>query len=241
MKKILLTLTLFILLITAAAVSADIDYSDQIDLIAANASLWKQDVDFGRWGFTLTDLDHNGRLEIIAASVQGTGFYTYLNVFEVNEDHSALTELQGPSFLRTDSSPDVMVSSVPLYHDKENDRYYYIFDDMIRNGMAEYYENKRAVSITDGKWEETFLASKSTLYADADHFTVTCTDGSGNTISEIQYDQIAQTVYGAFEPGKAEFNWQMTDNEEFAALTPDKLRTTLRGTGLPRSGGPVLR
>lgn len=227
MKKGIYTLMLFILLITAAAVSAAPEVSDQLDLIAANADMWKQDIDFGQWGFTVTDLDHNGRLEIISASVQGTGFYTYITACEVNEQGDGFTELQGPSDERTDSAPDIMISTALVYYDKDADRYYYIFDDYIRNGMAENYQNKRSVSITDGKWEETILAYKTTIFTDDEHYTMTCPDASGATITEDQYDNIARTVYGNLELSEAEFDWQMTDKEEFSGLSAQQIREKL--------------
>ena len=67
-----------------AAVSEEI--SAQLSLIAANASVWVQDASYGTvYQYTVTDLDQNGRLEVIAASLQGTGLYTYSCFFEVNE------------------------------------------------------------------------------------------------------------------------------------------------------------
>ena len=229
MKKFRLFLIVFILMISAAAVQAQMSFDEQIALIAANADQWKQDVEYFPWGYVVTDLDHNGRLEIISSSVQGTGFYSYNLAFEVNEAGNALTDLLASLSERTDSAPDIMVSKVPFYFDKEANRYYYIFDDMIRNGMAEYYENKRAISIIDSKWEEIPLANKSTIYTDADHSVTTCSDTNGNNISEAQYDAIAQTVYGNLEAGELCLNWIMTDNEDFAKTTPaqltDKLKT----------------
>ena len=234
MKKVFVFAVLFVLMIAAAAVCAAPEISDQINLIAANANLWKQNIDFGLWGFAVTDLDHNGRLEILAASVQGTGFYTYINAYEVNEKGDGFNELQGPSILRTDSAPDIMVSNVPCYFDKDAGRYYYIFDDYIRNGIAENYQNRCAVSIADGKWEETTLASKATIYTDADHYTMTCTDASGNTITEEEYDEIAQTVYGKLKAGEICLNWQMTEKGDFEALSSaqliEKLNTAADGT-----------
>ncbi len=227
MKKIIFSLMLLILSAASIAASAMPEVSDQLDLIAADADMWKQDVDFGLWGFTVTDLDHNGLLEIISASVQGTGFYTYIKAFEVNETGDGFTELQGPSIERTDSAPDIMVSSVPVYYDKDADRYYYIFDDYIRNGMAENYQNKCAVSIVSGKWEEDTLARKATVYTDADHYVMTCTDSTGNTITEEQYDNIAQTVYAGLEQDEAKFDWQMTETDEFSALTTQQIREKL--------------
>ena len=99
---------------------------------------------------------------------------------------------------------------------------------MIRNGMAEYYENKRAVSIVDGLWEEIMLATKDTVYTDADHAEITCTDSNGNGISEAQYAEIAEHVYGNLETGKICFNWIMTENAEFAALQSSELINNLK-------------
>ena len=226
MKKSFIFALLCILLFTAA-VSAAPQVSEQIDLIAANAELWKQDVEFGLWGFTVTDLDHNGRLEIISASVQGTGFYTYIKAFEVNEEGSALNDIYSGNNNKGNSAPDIMVSTVPFYFDKESGIYHYIFDDYIRNGMAENYQNKRAVSLTDGKWEETPLASMTTIYTDAEHYTITCTDADGAPISEAEYDSIADKVFGNLEQNEAEFDWQMTDNDEFSVLTTQQIKDKL--------------
>lgn len=227
MKKTFIFAVLFILMLSAAAGYAAPDLEQQFALIAGNADLWKQDVDFGMWGYAVTDLDHNGRLEIIAASVQGTGFYTYMNVFEVDEEGTGLIDIYGPFQVQGKSAPDIMVSAVPTYFDKESGRYYYIFEDYIRNGMAENYQNKRAVSIADGKWEEALLAEKATIYTDAEHYTITCTNSAGNPISEAQYDGIVETVYGNLEQSETCINWQMTDNEAFAALTPAQLIESL--------------
>lgn len=231
MKKTALFFVLFVLFFTAIVASAQTDYSEQISLIAANTYLWKQDYEYVLWGYIVTDLDRNGRLEIISASVQGTGFYTYILAFEVSEDRDSLKELDGLGPERTDSLPDIMVLSVPVYFDKETGLYYYIFSDMIRNGMWEYYENKRAVSISNGAWEEIPLVSKSTIYTDPDHFTMTCKDAEGNLIDEAQYDEAEQRIFGDLEVSTACFNWYMTNNEDFAGLTADRLIESLKEAG----------
>ena len=228
MKKILTFVLLMVFAITAAAVHADMDYSAQIDLIAANSDLWKQDVEYFQWGYTVTDLDHNDRLEIISCSVQGTGFYSYIKAYEVNEAGTGLTDIMEKMGIRTDSAPDIMVSRIPVYFDKEANRYYYIFDDMIRNGMAEYYENKRAVSLSDSVWEETMLANKTTIYTDPEHSTVTCQDADGNTISQAQLETIAETVYAHREAGEVWFKWFSTTVEDFAAVTAPQLIENLK-------------
>ena len=228
MRKIIVLSLVFMFLCMFGSASAAPGYSEQIDLIASNADLWKQDYEFGQWGYIVTDLDQNGRMEIISCSVQGTGFYSYIKAYEVNEEGTGLDDLMKAYADRTDSSPDIMTSRIPVFYDRNTDRYYYIFDDMIRNGMAEYYENKRAVCIADGEWQETPLAFRSTVYTDADHSTVTCTDSAGNTISETQFDEIAGIVFSGLELSETCLNWQMTDVRGFAALTKGQLTDDLK-------------
>ena len=228
MKKITALFILVLIFAVNAEILAAPEIETQIALIASEKNLWQQEIDFGTWGYAVTDLDHNGRLEVISCSVQGTGFYSYIKAYEVNESGTGLTDLMGDLGMRTDSSPDILVNEVPVYYDKDADRYYYIFDDYIRNGMAEYYENKRAVSILDGKWTEKLLASKSAVYTDEDHYTVSCQDQSGSPISEEQYNSIEQTIYGRLERTGMCFNWIMTEKESFEALSPDQLAGSLR-------------
>ena len=51
--------------------------ASQISLIYSNfAETFKQVGDGEVWSYTVTDLDHNGRLELVAASIQGSGRFT---------------------------------------------------------------------------------------------------------------------------------------------------------------------
>jgi len=228
MKKNVAAAVILLVLLTALTVFAAPGTDEQISLIAANADLWKQDNEYESWGYIVTDLDQNGRLEIISCSVQGSGFYSYVKAFEVREDGSGLTEIRGLGADRTDSLPDIWTGSVPFYFDRETGVYYYIFNDMIRNGMAEYYENKRAVSITDGTWQEIQLASKVTLYSDPEHFTITRTGSQGEAISEAQYESIAETVFKGLGAGEIRFNWITTDTREFGQLSLQQLTDSLK-------------
>ena len=106
MRKFMFFFVLMMFICLSGAASALPGYNDQINLIADNADNWKQDVPSGVWGYSVTDLDQNGRLEIIAASVQGTGFYTYLDIYEVNEEGTGLTKIVDSDDYDTDSAPD---------------------------------------------------------------------------------------------------------------------------------------
>ena len=66
----------------SAPVSRDsntINYGSQLQLIADNTAVWMGDTELiaEPFFYAVTDLDQNGRLEIIQSSCQGTGLYTY--------------------------------------------------------------------------------------------------------------------------------------------------------------------
>lgn len=232
MKKFVFGVTLLVFCLTAAVCFAAPGYDDQLGVIAANSGLWKQTDEFGSWGFTVTDLDQNGRLEIISASTQGTGMYTLIKIFEVSDEGNTLTEItqDRPEY---ESSPDIMYQQVQRFYDPESGHYYYIFNDFIRNGFAENYQKKLAVSLEDGVWKETPLAVKSTIYTDAEHFTVTAKDADGNDITEEQFEQAEKTTFSQCESDAVCLEWIMTDTESFAALGTDELLSMLQTAGNP--------
>ena len=225
MKKTILWILLCVL-ISVSAVCAETDSSDQIALIAQHADEWKQDVNFGLWCYAVTDLDQNGRLEVIAASVQGTGLFTYINIYEVSEDGTELIKVQQDRPEGT-SAPDIIVPTVPVYYDKDVNRRYYIFEDYIRNGYAESYYAMSAVYLENDIWEEHCMASGSVIYTDEEHFTAVYNDVEGPEITEEQYRNIAEKYYGSLESADAEILWQSVDNESFAALTPEAFLNSL--------------
>ena len=63
--------------------------STQIDLLFSNFNTVKQN-DASVWSYAVTDLDHNGKLELLVASIQGDGRYTALKAWEVSEDGKTL-------------------------------------------------------------------------------------------------------------------------------------------------------
>lgn len=226
MKKYLMIFVMCLIFCLPAAVFAAPGYPEQLELIAENADLWKQEMEYGQWGYTVTDLDLNGRLEIISASLQGTGMYTYVQIFEVDPDGTALIEIpqDRPDY---ESAPDIMLETASAFYDPESNLYYYIFTDFIRNGYAENYENKRAVYLEEGIWKEIRLAQKATIFSDIENFTVTFTDPEGKEISEDVYENAENTRFSGYEKGILWLNWNMTDKETFAKTDKTELRSSL--------------
>ncbi|MBQ6509937.1 MAG: hypothetical protein IJI07_10730 [Flexilinea sp.] len=236
MEKFLMILILCLVISLPAAVVAAPGYYEQLDLIAENADLWKQEMEYGLWGYTVTDLDQNGRLEIISASLQGTGMYTIIQIFEVDPEGTALSEVMQdrPEY---ESAPDIMLDTAPAFYDPETEVYYYIFTDYIRNGYAESYENKRAVWLAEGIWEEIPLVNKNTVCTDIESCTDSYTDPEGNVISEEVYENAEDLCFDGYEKGILRLNWNMTDSESFAQMTMKELRDALENVSYAEPAG----
>ena len=166
------------------------------------------------WFYTFTDLDHNGRLEVAAACIQGTGFYTYANFFEVTADFAGIVPCtyemeEGGSF------PDVTDDSepVPCYYDASTGRYYYIFTDYVRGGFAESYFGEVALCLHDGRIDLIPIASRYEYYKDAETESpeITYRDGEGNEISKEEYNSAIVNRFGT-QPEQIRFTWTMVEN-----------------------------
>ncbi|MBQ9610887.1 MAG: hypothetical protein IJV15_15810 [Lachnospiraceae bacterium] len=84
----------------------------QIEIFVENESEWKASEE--GFFYTVTDLDHNGRLELIAAINQGSGLFTYADIYEINETNDGLNKCS--------------------YGGQENEELYYDYPDFIKDG-----------------------------------------------------------------------------------------------------------
>lgn len=220
-------------------------YEKQLDLILACRGQWEDSCAYGDsapYYYAVTDLNQNGRLEILSSVVQGTGYYSYNSFLEVKEDLTGLQDYRYEERREGDSQADIIGAFAPVYYEEEADTYYYIFDDYIKNGMAERYYNRRSLALTDGVVREQPLAYRSVIYHGGDIDSepeVTAKDANQQAISQEEYRQIGDQAYGGLEKGLAKFLWfSLTDggvggageisDEELAAL----LRESWAGFGI---------
>lgn len=186
----------------------------QLDLISENVALWWGDDDilYGSYGYSVTDFNQNGRLEIIASTCQGSGLYTRSSIWEVNESMDGLLPVEN-NISEGDSEADIITESVPVYYDAAASHYYFIFDDAVRAGGAAYYYNKRAVWLENGFINQRYLASQSMIFSDgSDKPVITSEDADGHSITEDQYNVIADTFYGDLEKLQASLFWIEADD-----------------------------
>lgn len=189
---------------------------EQIEIMASNKDLWFENPDYASevYRFAVTDLDGNGRLEVISSILGGTGLYTYSRFFEINESFTGLEEC-GTNFLEGDSQPDIMADSAAVYYEKDADTYYYIFYDLMRNGAAELYEGTAAISLKNGEITDIPLALKSTIHSESGT-KITYTDAAQKEISESEYLSAAEKRFGAYPEYTAFFGWM--NMEELVSL-----------------------
>lgn len=220
----------------SAPVSSDtntINYGSQLQLIADNAEVWMGDPELipEPYFYAVADLDQNGRLEIIQSSCQGTGLYTYTQLWEVDAAGTALTPCQ-LSVAEGDSQPDIISDPDMVYFDEVRDRYYYIFHDDIRNGWAEYYQNWVAVSLQDGVVTTTLLGQKHSIHLTPDsNEVITYMDANGNTIDEDAYNMVADQTFAGLTAMKATICWSDytgLPSTQLDALTEEELMGILK-------------
>ena len=150
------------------------------------------------WFYSFADLDRNGRLEVAAATLQGTGLYTTANYYEVSSDFTGIVpctyELEeGGSF------PDVIsdAAPVPCYFEPSTGRYYYLFTDIVRSGFQEAYIGVIALCLHDGQIDLIPVASRYEYYSDVDvPAQITYRNSRGEEISQAEYENAVVNRFG---------------------------------------------
>ncbi len=191
----------------------------QMKVIAENKQLWMSDLDYADeiYQYTITDLDRNGRYEIIVTNMGGTGHYSYNRFFEVNPYFDGIEECE-TGFIEGDSEPDLISDDWTIYMDDTSGQFYYIVKDFIKVTATEYHENIRAISLKLGKVEQYYIASKTTTYTNGTPSAIySYKDAQGNPLSEAEYAVADQTY---FSDGYSRDNLHLTWSD-IRALPPE--------------------
>ncbi len=188
----------------------------QRQLIEANRALWAfEDPYDSPWFYTIADLDHNGLLEILAATTQGTGIFTYAHYYEVLPDGSGLKNLyhDGMEIEGPDDWPEVIRDKLDFYYDPADDSYHYLCEGVTREGAAHQYFAWYALCLKNGVAEWELLASKDVEWLDGGETeTVTCEDAQGNPITAQEYDEAAAERFAGLEKRTAALFWNQVEN-----------------------------
>lgn len=178
---------------------------EQLNVILNNKELWYKDDEFDKYSYAVTDLDQNGRLEIISSICQGTGLYTYTTIYEINETLDGLNLCES-NLEEYDSQADIIKDTWSVFYDKDTPKYYYVLEDATRNGMAELYENKRYFCLYNGEIMEEYLVRKNTIYQNGTP-EVTFTDANDNIITEEEYNNFENQHFANLEKMTVNIKW----------------------------------
>ena len=187
--------------------------AEQRNLIERCRNIWyKQEPTYDDWFYTITDLDHNGRLEVITASQQGTGLFTYVDCWEIDPGFTGLVVC--PDNTREGEAwPDIIVDQLTWYHDPATGRYTYLCEDFMRDGMARSYTGQDCFSLYNGSFVLRLLASKEESFDAQGNPSVRYHDADGREITMNDYTNAAFAAFEGQEQGTISLNWTWVDAE----------------------------
>ena len=183
---------------------APTDIDNQLSYIFSQVSSLKQN-DGNTWYYTVTDLDHDGSLEFIAASQHPEDRSTNLKVWEVGADRNSLTECtlaKDPE----ESFPDILTDVADTFHNTTTDTWDYLFYDNVVITPADVYTSKSAYHLKDGIISyEAFAVEHTLLIGGARN--VTHTDANGVAIAPEQYNAAGVDAFAGCERSSTNFQW----------------------------------
>lgn len=183
---------------------------EQRRILEENRSLWafEEEEYSPDWHYTFTDLDHNGLLEVLSASTQGSGIFTYAHYYEVLPDGSGVRNLYhaDAEVEGIDDWPEIILETLPSYYDKASDCYYYLCTNTTRDGAAHVISRPAALCLKDGVAEWEYLASRETEVTEAGEQN-TWLDSKGASITEQDYNSIVGNRFAGMEPSELKLEW----------------------------------
>lgn len=184
--------------------TCELSIEEQMRLLKKNRYLWY--TEDSRYVFT--DLDHNGLTEVICASIQGSGLFTYADAYEVMPDGSGIRNLTVTygECVGIREWPDIIQDSLPCYYDSNADCYYYVCEDFFKSGVTYNMTHIEALSLKNGIIKLENLASKE-WYASGTVVKIAYQDEVGNQISEKDYNSVVQRRFAGMEWSELKLEW----------------------------------
>ncbi len=186
----------------------DCHVNAQLELIAANRQLWdpeqREDTYYvSGYSMAVTDMNGNGRLEVITSWTMGSGSFTDYIMYEVNENVNEMNEVT----ISDDFAPDIhWIEAAEVYRD--GDSVWILFPDYLRNGINQHIQSTIALKLKNGSFETKLLGyNQSDLIPDTSEYEETYYDGTGFPISKSSYKRIGDLTFPDQEKGKMIFRW----------------------------------
>ena len=225
MKKILAMTLAFVMLLSlgmsayAAPTTSAGNLNNQLSLIYQNFSTLKQDDSPTVWFYTVTDLDHNGRLELMAAAIDNPlSGEARFKMWEVNQEGTALEVTSHENTGKDDLFVNLVTDSADTIYDAETRAWYYIFP-VYADLSYDYTDENNAPNRANSSWNEVCginkhgshidcgtLAIKNTVIRD-NQVEITILDKDKNPITEDQYLNVVNTTFAGKQRSNTSFDW----------------------------------
>ncbi len=169
--------------------------------------------------YAVTDLDQNGRLEIITTTTNGNGRNYHNQYYEVNETGDALEEISQIHGKKGCDAPDWGVvleqGGTQVYYDSDKGEYHYVLGDFTHGSAIDHEYYEQDFVLHQGEIEIT-----SYLYEKQDRKGVKYYSLAGSKkarISGQEWDSAAGEHFAGLAEGKVrfgEFDGIMADREK---------------------------
>lgn len=174
----------------------------QINLIFSSLSQFRQDESAGKWYYAITDFDGNGRLEILAATANGTA--TSASLWEVNENKDGFLK-SGWMLSEGESFPDVLTESADTFAEPSTGIKYYIFEDTTTTADS-FSSEKCAITLLSGNIVYKLLASRSSEQING-FVAINFKDAAGNIITPEDFNEIVSKTFAGYTRSSTSFGW----------------------------------
>lgn len=154
------------------------------------------------WYYAVTDFDHNGRLELLAAS--GHGPDATAKVWEVNSSFDGFTKC-GSLASAEASLPDMLTESADTFFNPAKGTWSYRFNDA-ESMQGGYNSRICSLMLLGGNFVYDVYASQSSEMMNG-MIVVTFTDSYGNIITPDEYNSAAAKAFEGCERSSTSFGW----------------------------------
>ncbi|MCM1180338.1 MAG: hypothetical protein NC347_08795 [Clostridium sp.] len=207
---------------------------NQICIFAENVDEWIDTYKYSAYPFyvTVTDLNKDGKLELITATIDGTAKYSHNNYYVVKRGKGELIQLQ-TNIRQGQSSADIIYNimyeenekeNVPVYYDVRNNMYYSIHKDYIASPEGQVQ------SIVGLTLNGDMIQEERIVYAYYEHdekLKASYWNYEGEKLSAENYKVVVGNPYPDLERMEMTWKWRKVTWEEISNMDQNKLKTLL--------------
>lgn len=225
MKRKILSLALAILMLCIFFTACGIDNTtkdkpsieEQINLIAESTDIWTPfDIYPGdHFKFAVTDLDNNGRLEVVCAATIGSGIITDSTWSMVSSGFDSVINIKNDLTKNKNTGPEIIVDSTDCFVNPDTGERFYTFVDTVRASGDYSTHTKGLLTLKDNTVSFTRLATCTSVAENPEDVTIrtyTYADTNGNSLTKEEFDSYIENHLEGYEKHTATFKWQKLDS-----------------------------